>query len=141
LPQFKQFAIDVLKGNNINYEIDYPQANGSVNWYYVRLFPITNNNKEILGLMMALYDITERKNAEQDLKNAYERIQSHINSIKDMAWKQSHLIRSPLANLKALAAMLQDQPTDTEMLEHFQSELIRLDAIIIEMADDASDKD
>jgi PAS domain S-box-containing protein len=140
-PQFKQFATDVLKGNNINYEIDYPQANGSVKWYYVRLFPITNDNKEILGLMMALYDITERKNAEQDLKNAYERIQSHINSIKDMAWKQSHLIRSPLANLKALAELLKEHPTDIETLDHFQAELDRMDAIIHEMAEDASDKD
>jgi two-component system, sporulation sensor kinase E len=140
-PQFKQFATDVLKGNNINYEIDYPQANGSVRWYYVRLFPITNDNKEILGLMMALNDITERKNAEQDLKNAYERIQSHINSIKDMAWKQSHLIRSPLANLKALAELLKDHPTDIETLHHFKAELDRMDAIIHEMAEDASDKD
>jgi len=138
-PQFKQFAIEVLQGNNINYEVDYPQADGSVRWYYVRLFPITNDNKDILGMMMALYDITERKNAEQDLKNAYERIQSHINSIKDMAWKQSHLIRSPLANLKALSEMLKDNPNDAEVLDHFQYELDRMDAIIHEMADEASD--
>ncbi len=140
-PQFKQFALDVLNGNNINYEVDYPKQSGGVRWYYVRLFPITNDNKEILGLMMALYDITERKNAEQDLKNAYERIQSHINSIKEIAWKQSHLVRSPLANLKALSAMLKDDPSDAEVLEHFQFELNRLDDIIIEMADEASGQD
>jgi two-component system, sporulation sensor kinase E len=138
-PQFVQFAREVLEGNNINYEIDYPQDDGTINWYYVRLFPITNDNKEIFGMMMALYDISERKNAEQDLKNAYERIQSHINNIKDMAWKQSHLVRSPLANLKALAVMLKDHPTDAKVLEHFQTELNRLDDIIHEMAEQASD--
>ena len=83
--------------------------------------------------------ISERKNAEQNLKNAYERIQGHINSIKNMAWKQSHLIRSPLANLKGLASMLEDNPSDTEVFNHIQNELNRMDAIIIEMADDASD--
>ena len=141
LPQFAGFAKEVLKGKSISYEIDYPQANGAVCWFYVRLFPITNDNKEILGMMMALYDITERKNAEQDLKNAYERIQRHIDSIKDMAWKQSHLMRSPLANLKALAELLKDHPTDIETLDHFQAELNRMDTIIREMAEDASEHD
>jgi PAS domain S-box-containing protein len=134
-PQFMNFTRAVLKGNNITYEIDYSQADGSVTWYYVSLFPITNDAKEILGMMMSLYDITERKNTEHDLKSAYERIQSHINSIKDMAWKQSHLIRSPLANLKGLAEMLKEDPTDAEVLEFIQNELNRMDNIIIEMAD------
>ena len=136
--QFMDFTKEALSGNNINYEVDYLQPDGSVLWHYVRLFPITNDNKEILGMLMALYDITERKNAEQDLKNAYARIQGHINSIKDMAWKQSHLIRSPLANLKGLTEMLKDDPSDSEIFEHLQSELHRMDTIIIEMAEDAS---
>jgi len=133
-------ANDVLKGKNINFEIDFKQAGDAVTWYYVRLFPITNEHKAILGVLMALYDITERKNAEQDLKTAYSRIQSHINSIKDMAWKQSHLIRSPLANLKGLTTLLQGDMSDKEVLEHIQTELDRMDAIIIEMAEDASEQ-
>jgi len=137
-PQFADYSREVLSGNNINYEVNYPQPGGSVFWYYVRLFPITNDNKEILGLMMALYDITERKNAEQDLKNAYEDIQNHVNSIKDMAWKQSHLIRSPLANLKGLTAILKEDPTETGIFEHIEKELNRMDAILMEMAKDAS---
>jgi len=140
-PQFQGFAKEVLSGNNINYEVDYPQPGGGNCWYYVRLFPITNNKKEILGMMMALYDITERKIAEQNLKAAYERIQDHINSIKDMAWKQSHLIRSPLANLKGLVSILKDTPESLEIFDHIQSELNRMDAILIEMAKEASDHD
>ena len=132
------FIKEVLKGNIINYEVDYPKANDTICWYDVKLSPITNDNNEILGMLMALYDITERKTAEQNLKNAYERIQSHINSIKQMAWKQSHLVRSPLANLKALAGILGVHPEDKEALEHFQTELNRLDDIIHERAKEAS---
>jgi two-component system, sporulation sensor kinase E len=140
-PPFIYFTKNVLKGDNINFEIDYAGADGKVLWYYVRLFPIIDDKKETLGILIALYDITERKNAEQDLKCAYERIQSHINSIKDMAWKQSHLIRSPLANLKGLATMLKDGMLDNEVLDHIQNELHRMDTIIIEMAEDASNHD
>ncbi|HVW16291.1 MAG TPA: PAS domain S-box protein [Mucilaginibacter sp.] len=137
-PQFVNFTKDVLKGSHIHYEIDYPQRDGSVFWFDVRLSPIMSDNKEILGMLMALYDITERKNAEQDLKTAYQRIQNHIESIQDMAWKQSHLVRSPVANLKALAELLKLHPADAETLQHFQAELNRLDAIIHEMAREAS---
>jgi signal transduction histidine kinase len=57
-----------------------------------------------------------------------------------MAWKQSHLIRSPLANLKGLTTMLKDGLFDNEVLDHIQTELNRMDAIIIEMAKDASNQ-
>lgn len=56
-----------------------------------------------------------------------------------MAWKQSHLMRSPLANLKGLSNLLKDDPSNFEVLTHIQDELDRMDTIIIEMADDASD--
>jgi signal transduction histidine kinase len=58
-----------------------------------------------------------------------------------MAWKQSHLIRSPLANLKGLAVMLKDDPSDAVVLGHIEDELGRMDTIIIEMAGDASNHD
>jgi len=138
-PQLHKFTNKVLNGENINIEVNFPQADGSTLWYYVRLFPITSDHTDILGILMALYDITERKNAEQNLKTAYKHIQSHINSIKDMAWKQSHLIRSPLANLKGLITMLKTDP-DPEILHHIKSELDRMDSIILEMAEDANTK-
>lgn len=140
-PQFLDFIGEVMKGNSISYEIDYPQNDGTVFWYDVHLSPIMDDNKKILGMLMALYDITERKENEQNLRNAYDRIQDHVESIKDMAWKQSHLMRSPLANLKALADILKWHPTDDEAMQHFQAELARMDAIIHEMAQEASEHD
>lgn len=137
-PQFLGFLKEVLAGKHISYEVAYPRADGTTYWYNVKLSPLTSDNDEVLGMLMALYDITEMKNAEHNLKSAYERIQDHISSIKEMAWKQSHLVRSPLANLKALAEMLKIHPDDKEALKHFQTELNRLDDIIHEMAKEAS---
>jgi PAS domain S-box-containing protein len=141
LPQFIEFTQQVLNGHNVSYEVDYIQADGSKCWFYVRLFPIKDSQENILGLMMALYDITERKNIENNLKVAYERIHNHINRIKNMAWKQSHYMRSPVANLKGLAELLKDNPTDTETLDYMITELERLDAVIIEMAGEAASHD
>jgi two-component system, sporulation sensor kinase E len=141
LPQFAGLTDQVLNGQNVSYEVDYLQADGSRCWFYVRLFPIKDNQGKILGLMMALYDITERKNTENNLKIAYERIHSHISRIKSMAWKQSHYMRSPVANLKGLAALLKDNPTDTRTLDYLIAELERLDTVIVEMAQDAASHD
>jgi len=138
LPQFIKNAEEVLKGSNISYEINYPQPDGTEFWFYTKLFPITNEKQEIFGLMMSISDITERKKAEESLKAAYNLIQDHIGSIKDMAWKQSHLIRSPVANLKALAALLNEDPADSKILQFINLELDRLDSVIIDMAEDAS---
>ncbi|MFI5137666.1 MAG: PAS domain S-box protein [Sphingobacteriales bacterium] len=128
----------VLKGKHIGYEINYPQPDGSELWYFIKIFPITNDKHEIFGLLIAVSEITERKKAEESLKAAYHLIQDHIGSIKDMAWKQSHLIRSPVANLKALAALLNEDPADSKILQFINLELDRLDSVIIDMAEDAS---
>ena len=139
-PQFISYANRVLNGESISYEINYPQADGSTIWFYTRLFPITNDKGEIFGLMLALSDISDRKLAEDNLRNAYKTVQDHMDSIIDMAWKQSHLIRSPVANLKGLAALLNENPADSEVLKFINIELERLDEVIIEMANDASNQ-
>jgi len=138
---FLKNADKVLKGKQLSYEVNYPQPDGSESWFYIKLFPITNDKHEIFGLLIAASEITERKKAEESLKAAYKLIQDHIASIKDMAWKQSHLIRSPVANLKALAALVNEDPSDGKILQFFNLELDRLDSAIIDMAEDASNHD
>lgn len=135
------YAKQVLEGKYVHYEVHYPQPGGKVIWYNARLSPISNDKGDILGMLVDLHDVTESKINVQNLQSAYERIQAHISSIKDMAWKQSHLMRSPLANLKALTAILHEDPTDQMTLDHIQNELDRMDAIIIEMAAEASEHD
>ncbi|MGB4842927.1 MAG: PAS domain S-box protein [Ferruginibacter sp.] len=66
--EFIAESIDkVIKGNHISYEVSYPQADGKLNWYYVRIFPITNIQKIVFGIMMASTDITEKKLLEQKI--------------------------------------------------------------------------
>lgn len=133
LKQFVQNTREVLSGKNISYEVSYPQPNGLVFWYYIRMFPILTDKNEIFGLMMELSNITEQKNAEENLKAAYNKVQEHFESIQQMAWKQSHLIRGPLANLKGLAIILNDNPSDQESLYYLSTELEKLDKVLLDM--------
>jgi len=136
--QFFEYIDAVLKGKTISYEVSYPQHEEMNIWYYVRMFPIATKGNEILGLVLAITDITERKDAEQSLQSAYERIKENIQFIREMVWKQSHILRSPLANLKGLTTMLQNDPGDEEVLGYIKVELERMDTVFIEMARDSS---
>lgn len=136
--QFLEYTDSVFKGDAISYEVSYPQEDNNQLWYYVRLFPIADKGNKILGLVLAITDITERKEAEQDLQTAYQSIQLHIEKIREMAWKQSHLIRSPLANLKGLFPMLKADPADGQVLGFIETELERMDEILWEMAEGTS---
>jgi two-component system, sporulation sensor kinase E len=56
-----------IKGENIHYEISYPQPDGSFTWYYVRMFQVKNAKQEVLGIMMAVSDVTRQKLLEQQI--------------------------------------------------------------------------
>ncbi|MGC4104614.1 PAS domain S-box protein [Ferruginibacter sp.] len=59
----------VMQGNLVSYEMDYKQADGTVNWYYIRMFPVNDSRKVMFGLMLAASDITEKKLLEQEILN------------------------------------------------------------------------
>ncbi len=67
-PVLAAYLNEALAGRNVNYETAYLQTDGTENFYYVRIFPISND-ENIYGLMMEVSDITEKKNLEKKLFN------------------------------------------------------------------------
>ncbi|HEV7782337.1 MAG TPA: PAS domain S-box protein [Chitinophagaceae bacterium] len=63
----RQRLKEVVDGDLVNYESSYVQPDGSMNWYYVRMFPVSGNTDNIFGLMIAVSDITEKKLLEQEI--------------------------------------------------------------------------
>jgi len=64
-----KYMSKVLGGEKVDYEVSYPQPDGSFTWYHVRMFPITNGGKEVLGMMTATSDITQKKLMELEILN------------------------------------------------------------------------
>jgi PAS domain S-box-containing protein len=58
--------------------------------------------------------------------------------LRNIAWKQSHLMRSPLTNLKSLMIFLKEDPGHQEYMIYMQNELEKLDNIIKEMVYETS---
>lgn len=137
-PRFIKLAINILTGYNPKCYLNYEHSGDIKSWYKIRLLPICDDTDYIIGLMISIHDITERKKAKRDLCIAYDQIANQIASIQSMAWKQSHLIRSPLANLKGLMQLLTETPMDIQVFNFIQNEIERMDAIISDLANDAS---
>lgn len=76
----EQHIKQVLDGKYVNFEVSYLQPYNLLNWYYVRLFPISNNEHKIIGFMAAITEITERKKAEEEIRTSEERYRYLFNN-------------------------------------------------------------
>lgn len=134
----KGFIIDALNetlaGNNINYESAYPQPDGSTNWYSVKLAPVTNANKKVLGIMLAITNITKNKIAELQREKLTAEVIQRNKDLEQFAYIVSHNLRAPVANIMGFAEELKDLTYGEEERNLFTSELAssvtKLDGVI-----------
>ena len=77
-PALLNYMQEVLKGKHISYEVSYPQNEVLSNWYHVKMFPISKDNKNVYGLMMAVSDITEKVILEKKLEEERIKKQEEI---------------------------------------------------------------
>lgn len=73
---FTDRARRAVKGEQISFETRYDLENKSFFWYHIKLLPIPDSEKEILGFVLACTDITERKLLENQLER--ERMEKQL---------------------------------------------------------------
>ena len=71
-PALLHYMKEVLTGKHLNYEVSYAQPDNLFHWYHVKMFPISKDDDNLYGLMIAVTNITEKILLEQKL--ADERI-------------------------------------------------------------------
>ncbi len=113
-PQFVNYTHKVLHGENISYEVNYPQPDGAILWYHVKLSPIANSQNEIYGLLIALSDITNRKTSEIQLEQLNQSLQKHAKELamsnaelEQFAFVASHDLQEPLRMVTSFMTQLE----------------------------------
>lgn len=81
---------------------------GNVYWLEIEIQPLFDTNRELTGFMAVQTDITERKKAEEQIKKQNE-------TLKDIAFTQSHILRRPLANILGLLNLI-DMEKDRQQI-------------------------
>lgn len=126
---FYRFFAACLKGEIISTERCLNMF-GTQIWFCNSFYPVYDKYFKIIGVSFNVANIDKRKIAE-------EKNEEQFTVLKEIAWQQSHIIRSPVANILGLTSLL--SYTDNQNLEEVDIfkkitfEADRLDEIINEI--------
>lgn len=103
--EFKNFYQQVLQGKSFVLE-----RTDDKNWWQISIFPVYDEQQNIIGIANNVQDISDRKNKEQKLIQQNE-------TLRQIAWQQSHELRRPVANILGLCNLLKNydkEPKETQ---------------------------
>ncbi|NEQ25499.1 MAG: PAS domain S-box protein, partial [Microcoleus sp. SIO2G3] len=103
-------------GTDDKYEIKLRAKNGKTVWTYMSISPVFDENGKMLWSCALVYDITERKQADEQLRQSSERISlanaelARATRLKDeFLANMSHELRTPLNAILGLSEALQEE--------------------------------
>lgn len=133
--EFQGFFIEnialALSGKEVlNKEIQKCYPGNSIICWNMSFMPVVNKQGNTYAVAFIAEDVTEMRKREKKILDQYRRL-------RKIAWKESHVLRKPLANLKVLTILLKETPSDIFTLEYLQKELEKLDEIIWEIVQEA----
>lgn len=102
------------------------EYNDKDEYWKFKIFPIHDENLNIIGLSIHISDITEIKNYEK-------KIIEQVQFLKRLAWSQSHELRGPLSTILAISENIheiQDEDIQELMLDKIKKYAEQMDEII-----------
>ena len=123
--------MDVLRTGMPMLDVEefFYDEHGQKNWLLTSKVPVHDSNGAITHLLGIGHNITARKRAEDSLQKAYQKIKDSNDTLRDLAWSNSHEIRKPLCSIFSLVELLKTTTIEAEkseclkMLERCANEL------------------
>jgi PAS domain S-box-containing protein len=150
-------VIDNLKKTSIGEitdAIDFPfdlPVSGKSGWTSVKNVPFRDVNGEIIGVIGTVYDITVRKQAEEELKNkivelmnAYKQLEEfafYNKELKQFAYISSHQLQQPLRTIKNFVQIFEEDYSDLfdenaiKHLKTIKDSTERMNSLILALSD------
>ncbi len=144
---FDSLMNNILAGNDISYETSYPKKEGMLVWFQINIKPVKDQEGSIIGICIAVNDITQRKNAEDEVRKLNEELEERVKqrteelldanrSLEAFSYSVSHDLRSPLRSIMGFAQIIKRQYSSDlpsgmdELFNHILSSTERMNAII-----------
>jgi hypothetical protein len=130
-----------LTGKKFSTEYQFLNCPNQIDsWRLIELYPIYNEKKEQLGVTFTMKDISSLKFSEI-------KISEYQNKLDDIAWRESHLLRAPIATLLGFSKLLLKPENSLSydekimLVTNIQKEIERLDSVIKNIVDLSSEKE
>ncbi len=119
------------------YETSY-FINESIIWYEVKWICVVNKDKESIGVILTLNDITEKKRTELERDRMTADLVQRNKDLEQFTYIVSHNLRAPVANIRGLSNLLNgfgaDDKADTAAaLQALSYSINNLDKVIIDL--------
>lgn len=110
-----------------NQELEFRFADGSSTWVFGNAVPLFGRGGEVRGVVGTFVDITERKRAEEQLREAKEKLMLHaaelkatvaertaklqetVNELQSFSYSIAHDMRAPLRAMGTFAQLLKEE--------------------------------
>jgi two-component system sensor histidine kinase/response regulator len=102
-----EHSILLSKGEMINYEETFPDADGNLRWYSITKVPMQDEEGDITGLVGINRDITYFKESEEKLKKAKIAAETANLAKSTFLSNMSHEIRTPLNAILGFSELMQ----------------------------------
>lgn len=111
------------------YEVQIKKKNGDLIWVLISGAPVMNMAGEVVGSIGIHYDITDRKNLEQELHAARLTAEAAQEAEKQFLARMSHEIRTPLNAIIGMTHLLYDTRPSVQQRDYLDG--LRMSADIL----------
>lgn len=101
----------ISDGNSWRGEVQNKRKDNTYFWLDTFIYPIINDDNEIIELIAVQYDIT-------NLKNQEDKIERQNTLIARIAWLQSHGLRRPVSSILGLIQLFQSEQNSERDMAH-----------------------
>ena len=132
----KRKMLDALNGTTMIHELKYTQPDGSNRWYFMRFYPVYNQEK-VIGVILSLNDVTERKMSEIHRQQITHDLIQRSKDQEQFTYIISHNLRAPVAHILGVSNLINEPDLSEEDREHLikglASSAQKLDEVISDL--------
>ena len=146
--KYYQEEMQILRTGESIHEMElmiYHKTKNENRWYLMSRIPLKDKEGHVKGILGVGHDITNRKYAEEALRQTYDELEQtnkeiiEANKVKSQFLaNMSHEIRTPLNAVIGLTGLLLDTPLDDEQLDFVQT-ILNSGDILLSLINDILD--
>jgi signal transduction histidine kinase len=101
--QLKPRVEEAFRGRMVEFEVEAKYHRGGTRWVHVVYTPHRDSENRVLGIVVLVSDISQRKRAEEELQRAQEELRKHAATLEETVAERTAKLREVVAELESFS--------------------------------------